>query len=106
MSQEKEILDAELLMLKSEVLESKIYIEIGAITLLFVITMFINDVTFRNHVELNQTYKYISILVTLIIALIIIYLFINITFTIYRKMYKIKEQEKMFLRDFTKDDDN
>ena len=100
MSKDSDILEAKFELLKNEVWESKIYLEVCAITLFFILTTFLGTDYGLNQIQQGQPLGQIILITALILLLVTIYLFIRIIYLAKGKIKQTLNDKKMILQEW------
>ncbi len=101
MSSDLDVIDAKISLLKSEIVEYRLYIEICAITILFVIILFFGTSSGVNQLKTNFIGHLIIFSVIIILGLMI-YMFSRVIYISKFSMRGIISNKKMILQDWLK----
>ena len=101
---ERKLLDLKLEMLRHDLMENKIYIEMASVTLFFIILAFLGTDHGMRQLAQRTMLGYVILINAALLFIAIAYMFINILYTINSKMEKIKQQKKGLLRNWLEND--
>ncbi|MBR9676506.1 hypothetical protein GOV05_05865 [Candidatus Woesearchaeota archaeon] len=103
MSSKKDLrlLEEKLNLIQTEVFESKIYIEISLITLVFIFFAFFTEQSFVTYVLNNKVLAVFIVLILSVLSIMIIYLLSHVILVANNRKQKIKKEKNSALRDWT-----
>ena len=104
MKKETDLLNMKMELLRSELFENRVYMEVAAITIFFMIIGFLGTNRGLAQIYEGTAMGYIMLFTAIALLIIIIYMFGQILYTINKKMEKVKKQKKVLIRDFIEDD--
>ena len=102
MNRDSEILDMKLEYLRSEVLEYKIYLEVCAITLFFVIITFLGTTAGIKQISEGSVLGYVILTTAIILFIAIVYMFYRIVYISKTSMKQVEFDKKMILQEWLK----
>jgi hypothetical protein len=102
MTDDIDIINAKIEMLKSEIFEYKLYVEICAITIIFVVATFFATQNGADQIRAGTNLSYLIILNTLILIGAVIYMFSRIIYLSSTSIRKVMNDKKEALLNWLK----
>lgn len=102
MTEDLEMINAKIELLKSEIFEYKVYIEICAITIVFVIATFFRTQNGIAQIRAGTNLSYVIILTTFILIGTIIYMYSRIAYLSSGSIRKIMDDKKEIIQSWLK----
>lgn len=102
MSKDSDILDMRLESLKNEIWEYKIYLEVCAITLFFILSTYLGTNYGLDMLSKGDILSQIILLTALILLFACVYMFIKLIYLSRARIRKIVEERKMLMQEWFK----